>query len=171
VLSLLRLARTRLPSGYLLLGPSIHGYDVEPPQPPEDVTTVLGTSGLWAAGAIYSTPVETNRFFRAYVGGRLFGRGARRQQLRFVDGKSQPTGPGRNSAGLALFRYRTRCRTVYGHTGNTLGYTQFAATSSDGRRSAVVSINAQITPRGGDRRFPHLREAYLRAVCAALAQR
>ena len=32
-------------------------------------------------------------------------------------GPARP-GPGRNAAGLALFRYRTRCGKVYGHTGN-----------------------------------------------------
>jgi D-alanyl-D-alanine carboxypeptidase len=34
-------------------------------------------------------------------------------------------GPGTNSAGLAIFRYQTRCGTVYGHTGNFPGYVQW----------------------------------------------
>jgi hypothetical protein len=36
-------------------------------------------------------------------------------QLRFVRGSSGQSGPGQNFAGLAIFRYSTRCGTVYGH--------------------------------------------------------
>ena len=60
---------------------------------------------------------------------------------------------------MALFRYDTDCGTVYGHTGNTFGYTQFAAASSDGRRSATASMNLQRT---------HKTEGYGREVWAAL---
>jgi D-alanyl-D-alanine carboxypeptidase len=94
-----------------------------------------------------------------------------KRQLAFVSGHSEPPGPGRNSAGLGVFRYRTSCGTVYGHTGNTFGYTQFISSSLDGRRSAVVSVNGQYHPAGlaGRRVFTTLRRAYLRAVCASLA--
>jgi D-alanyl-D-alanine carboxypeptidase len=75
-----------------------------------------------------------------------------------------------NSAGLAIFRYETRCGTVWGHTGNFPGYTQFAAASADGRRSVTVSINAQHTPTDGSLVvFEALRRAEELAVCAALA--
>ena len=49
--------------------------------------------------------------------------------------------PDRLSAGLALYRYKTRCGTMYGHSGNTFGFTQYAAASSDGSRSMTISIN------------------------------
>jgi hypothetical protein len=76
--------------------------------------------------------------------GRLFGSKTRSKQRKVIEGgSSEPPGPGKNAAGLALFRYRTRCGTVWGHTGNTPGYTQFAAASGDGRRSVTVSVNAQ----------------------------
>lgn len=75
-----------------------------------------------------------------------------------------------NSAGLAIFRYRTRCGTVYRHTGNTAGYTQFIAASKNGSRSVVVSINGQITPKDHPARFRDLRRIYVLAVCAALAR-
>jgi D-alanyl-D-alanine carboxypeptidase len=90
--------------------------------------------------------------------------------MHFVPGSSEPTGPGVNAAGLGIFRYRTRCGTVYGHTGNTAGYTQFVAASANGSRSAVVSINAQITPTVSPLKFPALRRIYTLAVCAALAR-
>jgi D-alanyl-D-alanine carboxypeptidase len=123
-----------------------------------------------ASGGVQSTPLELNAFIRGYVGGRLFGPAVRRQQLRLVDGGSEPPGPGQNKAGLAIFRYTTRCGTVYGHTGNTPGYTQFAAASASGRRSATVSTTAQLTPGGAPLVFPALRATFERAVCAALAR-
>jgi D-alanyl-D-alanine carboxypeptidase len=117
-----------------------------------------------------STPTELGRFIRGYVSGRLFGRALRRQQRRWVDGHSEPIGPGTNSAGLALFRYRVGCGTVYGHTGNFVGYTQFAAASSDGRRSATVSANTRVVQGpSGNPAFRALRRAFARAACAALA--
>jgi D-alanyl-D-alanine carboxypeptidase len=70
---------------------------------------------------------------------------------------------------LGIFRYRTRCGTVYGHTGNTAGFTQFVAATGNGLRSVVVSINAQITPDSNPERFTQLRHIYRLAVCAALA--
>ena len=92
-----------------------------------------------------------------------------RAQFRFVPGDSEPPGPGTNAAGLGIFRYSTRCGTVYGHTGNTAGYTQFIAASADGRRSVVVSVNAQITPKTDAALFTRLRALYVTGVCAALS--
>jgi hypothetical protein len=105
--------------------------------------------------------------------GRLFGSKMRSKQRKVIEGgSSEPPGPGKNAAGLALFRYRTRCGTVWGHTGNTPGYTQFAAASPDGRRSVTVSVNAQHTPTAGRQAvFEALRRAEGLAVCAALADR
>jgi D-alanyl-D-alanine carboxypeptidase len=58
---------------------------------------------------------------------------------------------------------------VYGHTGNTPGYTQFVAASGNGRRSVVVSVNAQVTPATHPERFAQLRQIYALAVGTALA--
>jgi hypothetical protein len=66
----------------------------------------------------------------------------------------------------------TRCGTVWGHTGNTAGYTQFMAASPNGKRSATVSINSQLNPTVGDpEAFEGLRSAEESAVCAALADK
>ena len=120
-------------------------------------------------GGIVSTPADATRFVRGYVSGETTNRATRAAQFRFVrGGSSEPPGPGKNSAGLALFRYETDCGTVYGHTGNTAGYTQFISATADGSRSAVVSINGQLTPDRNERRFRELREIYELAVCAAL---
>ncbi len=179
VYRVLGLGRTSLPSGALLPKPFAHGYIPAPPDarreplgPFEDVSEAYSVSALWASGGIVCTAADLGRFVRAYVGGRLFGPAVRARQRQFGPGGSEPTGPGRNSAGLALFRYRLPCGTVYGHTGNTPGFTQFIAASSDGTRSATVSINRQITPsEGRPAAFKRLRAVFRLASCAALAGR
>ena len=168
----LGLTETSLPVGAQLEEPFIHGYDNDPSeQPPKDLSEIIAAGWAWASGGIVSTPEDLNRFIRGYVGGRLFGPKTRMQQRQVIEGgSSEPPGPGKNAAGLALFRYRTRCGTVWGHTGNTPGYTQFAAASGDGRRSVTVSVNAQHTPTAGRPAvFEALRRAEALAVCAALA--
>ena len=67
----------------------------------------------------------------------------------------------------SLFRYRTRCGVAFGHTENTAGYTQFMASTRDGTRSAVVSINSQLTPDRSPKRCAELRKIYTLTVCAA----
>jgi D-alanyl-D-alanine carboxypeptidase len=165
----LGLRATSLPSGYRMPRPFIHGYDVVPPLPPEDESEIIAAGYTWASGGIVSTPLELNRFVRAYAGGALFGGAAREAQLTFVEGgASEPPGPGVNSAGLGIFRYETACGTVYGHTGNIFGYTQFMAATLDGSRSAVVSANEQLSADLKPEIFAQLARANELAVCAAL---
>jgi D-alanyl-D-alanine carboxypeptidase len=172
VYAALGLSETSLPQGARLPRPFAHGYILEPGQPPEDVSEAIGMSGVWASGGMVSTPTELGRFMRGYVGGSLFGPSLQRRQRRWVPGSSEPIGPGSNSAGLGLFRYRVGCGTVYGHTGNYPGYTQFAAASADGRRSATVSANVQLTQEQPVQvPFRALRRVFVRAVCSALARR
>jgi D-alanyl-D-alanine carboxypeptidase len=167
------LVQTSLPRGAAVPSPAIHGYDFGANGQPVDQTGFIAGGWAWASGGIVSTPADLNRFIRAYVGGQLFSADVRAQQLQFVlGGGSEPTGPGTNSAGLGVFRYQTRCGTVFGHTGNIFGYTQFMAASRDGTRSATVSINLQRTQTStgdGAEVFRSLREAETLAVCAALA--
>jgi D-alanyl-D-alanine carboxypeptidase len=167
----LGLTHTSLPSGFRMPLPYMHGYQPDPPNPPEDVSTTISAAYAWASGGVVSTPADLNRFIRGYAGARLFSRAVQAQQLRLVKGSSQPVGPGKNMAGLGIFRYSTRCGTVYGHTGNTPGYTQFTAATRDGKRSVTVSINSQLTekvPRDQLPAFRRLREIEEDAVCVAL---
>jgi D-alanyl-D-alanine carboxypeptidase len=166
----LGLSMTSLPRGPNLRKPFIHGYDLSE-HPPEDVSELVAAGWSWASGGIVSTPADLNDFIRGYVGGKLFDERTRAKQRRVIEGgSSEPPGPGKNSAGPALFRYETRCGTVWGHTGNTAGYTQFMAASPSGSRSATVSINSQLAPPVGDPdAFKALRRAEGLAVCAALA--
>jgi D-alanyl-D-alanine carboxypeptidase len=169
----LGLQRTTLPAGTDMKVPFIHGYDNEPApgEPPEDYSELIAAGWAWASGGVVSTPGDLNTFIRGYVGGDLFDRETRSQQRQDLqDGTSEPPGPGTNLAGLAIFRYDTKCGTVWGHTGNTLGYTQFMAASPNGRRSVTVSVNSQHTlSEGKPEVFRALRRAEAHAVCAALA--
>ncbi len=162
------LAHTSFPTRQVALpSPFIHGYVVAPGSKPKDVTSLLSPSGAWASGAIVSTPADLGRFIRADLGLRFFGAAQRRQQFKFVPGSSSPAGPGTNSAGLAIFRYRTRCGTVYGHTGNFPGYVQWAAATADGRRSVTTSLNIA-APTGALLR--QLRSFQGSMVCALLGR-
>ena len=119
----LGLEKTTLPRGPNLKDPFIHGYDNDPPPPPrEDISELIAAGWSWASGGIVSTPADLNDFIRGYVGGDLFDPRTRAKQRRLIEGgRSEPPGPGKNSAGLAVFRYETRCGTVWGHTGNFPG--------------------------------------------------
>jgi D-alanyl-D-alanine carboxypeptidase len=165
----LGLRRTSLPRDAHVGAPYVRGYEPDSPRARKDVTELFAAGWSWASGGIISTSQDANRFVRAYVRGATTNRPTRAAQFKFLAGHSEPPGPGRNSVGLAIFRYQTRCGTVYGHTGNTAGYTQFIAASADGARSVVVSINAQLSPKVDRRRFEELRAVYTLAVCAALA--
>jgi D-alanyl-D-alanine carboxypeptidase len=161
-----RLTQTTFPTTRIRLpSPFIHGYTVGAGADPSDVTTFLSPSGAWASGAIVSTPRDLAAFIRADLGRRFFGAAQQREQMTFVRGSSSPPGPGTNDAGLALFRYTTRCGVVYGHTGNFPGYTQFAAATKDGRRSVTTSLNIP-APTGALLR--RLRAVQADAVCAML---
>jgi D-alanyl-D-alanine carboxypeptidase len=162
-----RLRETSFPTRRISLpAPFVHGYAVAAGDKDQDVTTFLSPSGAWASGAVVSTPADLNAFIRAYLGLRFFGAAQQREQMSFVPGgQSSPPGPGQNAAGLAVFRYRTRCGTVYGHTGNFPGYVQFAAATADGRRAVTTSLNIA-APTG--KLLARLRAVQTIAVCALL---
>ena len=162
-----RLHETSFPTRRIRLPrPFVRGYVVEAGEEPQDVTTFLSPSGAWASGAVVSTPADLNSFIRFYLGLRFFGAAQQREQFRFVSGgRSSPPGPGRHAAGLALFRYRTRCGTVYGHTGNFPGYVQFAAATANGRRAVTTTLNI---PAPTGRLLTRLRRVQATAVCALL---
>ena len=167
----LGLAATTLPDSPNLTEPYIHGYEFESESgtlTPVDISTYLNPGLAWASGGMLSTPAELNTFMRAYVRGTLTDAVTRSRQFRFVPGSSGPPGPGSNSAGLAIFRYRTSCGTVYGHTGNFPGYTLFSAATSDGSRSVTVIVNEQLNDSPVTPVFTELRHVDGLGVCAAL---
>lgn len=162
-----KLRQTTFPTALGLPEPFIHGYVVDPGAKPTDVSTLLSPSGAWASGAIVSTPADLGTFMRNDLGRAFFGAAQQREQLRFVAGASSPPGPGTNAAGLAIFRYRTHCGTVYGHTGSFPGYAQWAAATADGTRSVTTSLNIP-PPKGA--LLKRLRSVQASAVCALLGK-
>ena len=166
VLLPLRLNQSSLPAVVELPQPFIRGYQLDDSGNFEDVSENIAFGGYaWASGGIVSSPANLSRFVRAYVSGRLFGIRKWKQRVKFVEyGESKPPGPGINSAGPGIFRYQTRCGTVFGHTGSILGYTQFIAATNDGKASVVFSVNSQV----GKSVLPALRYAQELAVCEAL---
>jgi D-alanyl-D-alanine carboxypeptidase len=168
VLGPLKLSQTSLPQDSAVSPPFISGYDLDPPNPPTEVTNFFAAGWSWASGGVVATPQDLTHFIRAYVTGATTSKAVHQMQFRFRHGESEPPGPGLNSAGLGVFSYRTSCGTVYGHTGNTLGYTNFAAASADGSRSVTVQINAQVTPKLNKADWPALHRIYELGVCAAL---
>jgi D-alanyl-D-alanine carboxypeptidase len=163
----LGMSSSSLPRTTALQRPFMHGYDVEPGKKPEDVSRLINPAGAWASGGIVSTPLDLTRFARAYVPAIL----AATNELEgpFRPGSSSPPGPGRNLAGLGIFRYRTGCGAVYGHTGSFPGYRILLAASADGKRSVVFVANAQIVPGQGSPKVARaITKAQARAICRAL---
>ncbi|MFF2366804.1 serine hydrolase domain-containing protein [Streptomyces sp. NPDC058122] len=164
----LGLRDTSLPQGYELPEPYMRGYDVTPPNPSEDVSEALSASGVWASGGIVSTPADLTRFIRGYAGGALISKSTLREQRQWIDGASEPAGPGRNKAGAAIFRYSTRCGVVLGHTGNFPGYTQLIAATPDGRRSLTFTLTTQVNKTNKPVLLERLRTVEENFVCALL---
>ena len=163
VLGPAKLTQTSLPTKIKIPSPFIHGYTDVPEQEEVDVSESLNPSGAWASGAIISTPQNLNAFIRADLGLQFFDKAEQEQQMRWwPGGESSPPGPGKNSAGLALFRYQTKCGTVYGHTGNFPGYTQFAAATADGSAAVTMSLNI---PAPTGKLLAQLRQVQTEAVC------
>ena len=157
--------------GLALPMPFLGGYGVRHGDAVGNQTFFINPALAWASGGIVSTLPDLGRFIRAYVGGRFFGNRIRRVQRQWVpNANSSPPGPGVNSAGMALFRYRSKCGTVYGHTGSFPGYRIFAASSANGKRSITFVANAQITDTSGSKRVSSLiRKMQVKAVCHALS--
>lgn len=163
-----QLTQTSLATKPAIPAPFIHGYVTAAGEEPEDVSHALSPSGAWASGGIVSTPRDLNAFIRADLGLEFFDRAQQRRQMDWwVGGESSPPGPGKNSAGLALFRYQTRCGTVYGHTGNFPGYVQFAAATADGGRAVTTTLNIP-APEG--KLLAQLRRVQTAAVCDLLGK-
>jgi D-alanyl-D-alanine carboxypeptidase len=164
-----KLTQTSLPTKIKMPAPFIHGYlPATETEAEEDFSELLSPSGAWASGGIVSTPQNLNAFIRADLGLKFFGRAQQQQQMNWwVGGESSPPGPGKNSAGLALFRYQSKCGTVYGHTGSFPGYAQFAAATADGTRAVTTTLSIA-APSG--KLLAQLRRVQVAAVCDLLGK-
>ncbi|MFB7393874.1 serine hydrolase domain-containing protein [Streptomyces sp. NPDC056191] len=127
-----------------LAGPYNHGYQT---MRLDDGTTGLrdvsewGVTDGWAAGDLVSTTADLERFTRALFAGRVV-RGPLLEEMftlpKVADLKSGD--PAAYSAGLSMKRLGGR--EVWGKTGGRWGYNAAIASTRDGARTLVYSVNS-----------------------------
>ncbi|MET9374114.1 serine hydrolase domain-containing protein [Streptomyces sp. NPDC002992] len=125
-------------------GPHNHGYQT---MTLDDGTTglrdvsVWGTTDGWAAGDIISTTADLERFTRALFQGRVV-RGPLLEEMftlpKVADFRSGD--PAAYSVGLSMKKLGGR--EVWGKTGGRWGYNAAIASTRDGARTLVYSVNA-----------------------------
>ncbi|WNZ10009.1 serine hydrolase domain-containing protein [Streptomyces sp. 11x1] len=128
-----------------IVGPHNHGY--------QRMTLDDGTTGLrdvtvwgvtdgWAAGDIVSTTADLERFTKALFRGRVVPRGPVLEEMFTVPQVTDhKTGkPAEYAVGLA--RKVLGGRAVWGKTGGRWGYNSVVASTRDGSRTLVYSVNS-----------------------------
>ncbi|GGS90843.1 serine hydrolase [Nonomuraea spiralis] len=114
-----------------LPSPHAKGYEAMP----ELVdATRMNPSLDWAAGEMISTAGDLERFMSALFGGRLTSAESLKAMRTTVE-----TGAG-FGYGLGLQAYALPCGTVWGHSGELIGYLTFAFRSDSGK-SLTLSLN------------------------------
>ncbi|MDR8408759.1 beta-lactamase family protein [Nonomuraea sp. 3-1Str] len=114
-----------------LPAPHAKGYE---PLPGLVDATRMNPSLDWAAGEMISTAADLERFMSALLDGKLISKTSLQAMRTTVE-----TGAG-FGYGLGLQAYRLPCGTVWGHSGELIGYLTFAFRSDSGK-SMTLSIN------------------------------
>jgi len=97
-------------------------------------TTEINDSTEWAAGGMVSTAADWARFQKALLSGRLLPPAQLREmETTVAEGPSIP-----DTAGLGLDRVVTPCGVVWGHDGQTAGYSSEGYTTGDGSRTVAI---------------------------------
>lgn len=116
-----------------------HGYYTDDPDKPLQDVTKMDPSWIWAAGAMISSPSDTNRFFAALLAGDLL-RPAELDQMR----TTVPAFPGRGY-GLGLMSWDLPCGDrAWGHGGDIPGFTTRGGVTADGR-AVTLTVTAPPT--------------------------
>ncbi|MEU8973454.1 serine hydrolase domain-containing protein [Streptomyces monashensis] len=142
----LRLTHTLAPGDRPFLpGPHAHDYQqFEPGGPMTDTTIAYLPFDGDADGALISTAADTNRFFRALLGGELLAPAQlaeMRRTVRTPPGHGDPPGA---RDGLGLDWTPLSCGGGYwGHSGDGFGYLAWPATTADGRTALTVSLHSR----------------------------
>ncbi|MGW1512645.1 serine hydrolase domain-containing protein [Streptomyces sp. NPDC002394] len=145
ILKPLHLRNTYFPRGAAgITGPYNHGYQT---MRLDDGTTGLrdvsewGTSDTWAAGDLVSTTADLEHFTRALFKGRVV-RGPLLEEM-FTLPKVPDLGSGDPAAySVGLSMKKLGGREVWGKTGGRWGYNTAIASTRDGSRTLVYSVNA-----------------------------
>ncbi|WP_027660284.1 serine hydrolase domain-containing protein [Salinispora fenicalii] len=113
-----------------------HGYYIDDPDKPLQDVTKMDPSWAWTAGAMISSPSDTNRFFAALLAGDLL-RPAELDQMR----TTVPAFPGRGY-GLGLMSWDLSCGDrAWGHGGDIPGFTTRGGVTEDGR-AVTLAVTA-----------------------------
>ncbi|MFI0984843.1 serine hydrolase domain-containing protein [Streptomyces exfoliatus] len=127
-----------------MTGPYNHGYQT---MRLDDGTTglrdvsVWGTTDGWAAGDLVSTTGDLERFTRELFAGRVVGGPLLEEMFTLPRVPDVKTGaPAAYSAGLSMKRLGGR--EVWGKTGGRWGYNAAVASTRDGARTLVYSVNS-----------------------------
>ncbi|MCG0285265.1 serine hydrolase [Streptomyces sp. PSAA01] len=145
ILKPLRLRDTYLPgTDPHIAGPHNHGYQRmrldDGTTGPRDVSVWSPTDG-WAAGDIISTTADLERFTQALFQGRLVRGPLLREMFTLPKVADFTTGdPAAYSAGLSMKKLGGR--EVWGKSGARWGYTTGIASTRDGSRTLVYSVNS-----------------------------
>ena len=116
--------------------PSPHARGYEPLPALVDATR-MNPSLDWAAGEMISTAADLEHFMAALLSGELLSKASLQAMRTTVE-----TGVGFDY-GLGLQAYRLPCGTVWGHSGELIGYLTFAF-RSDAGKSMTLSINPSL---------------------------
>ncbi|ASQ92689.1 serine hydrolase domain-containing protein [Streptomyces sp. 11-1-2] len=127
-----------------ILGPHNHGYQT---MRLDDGTTglrdvsVWGPTDGWAAGDIVSTTADLERFTKALFQGRVVGGPLLREMFTLPKVADFKTGdPASYSVGLSMKKLGGR--EVWGKSGSRWGYNTAIASTRDGSRTLVYSVNS-----------------------------
>ncbi|MFL6076143.1 MAG: serine hydrolase domain-containing protein [Mycobacteriales bacterium] len=146
-------------------GPHAHGYLTNlPPGGPLPAGTVdvteFSPSWAWTAGAIVSTAADLARFHRALIGGRLLRPAQQRELMTTV-----PAGDA--AYGLGVGTVPLPCGTVWGHSGDFLGYLTYGYLTPDLSRQAVLMATSDRVL--SDQAQQDISAAFTLALCGSAA--
>jgi D-alanyl-D-alanine carboxypeptidase len=120
--------------------PALRGYEAL--SGPDGALTDLTTYNMtvsWTTGAIVSTAVDVNRFYRALLTGELLPAAQLRQMQQTI-----PAFEG-FGYGLGLAGGKPCGQWIWGHVGGVPGYTTYSFTSSDAKRQITITVNRSLT--------------------------
>jgi D-alanyl-D-alanine carboxypeptidase len=146
----LKLGHTSFDNSPQMSGSFAHGYALLGEPAPVDVTMVNPTAAWAAGGGIVSTAQDVATFYAALMGGRLLPTPLLDEMLTTV--------PAREGVayGLGIAEVRVPCGSGWGHQGEFPGYLNFALSSKDGNRQAIVLVNFYSLPGEGQAAFHRL---------------
>src|SRR5688572_2173622 len=131
----LGLRHTSFDTGAEIEGAHAHGYAILGDPAPVDVTFVSPSAAWAAGGGLVSTADDLADFYAALMMGELVTPALLSEMLTTV--------PAREGLayGLGIAEVTLPCGTAWGHQGEFPGYLNFALTSRDGDRQAIVLVN------------------------------